>query len=176
MSWVLGDVLSPGFASLPEEKRREPLERNPGLNGIPSIPLSWRDAQKLLQSLKGHGSKLDDQRGKGGVPDVEWWTGDHDSPTVHLRNDQDEVERAPIFNVLGQISGIEQPEKSIVVGNHHDAWCFGAGDPGSGTAVFLEVIRIFGELRERGWRPLRTIKFAAWLVTLVPTFIQTFPC
>jgi len=48
------------------------------------------------------------------------------------------------------------------VGNHRDAWCFGASDPGSGTAVMLEVIRIFGELRQLGWRPLRTIEFASW--------------
>ena len=162
MSWVLGDVLTPGYASLPSESMRDPVENNPGLNKIPSIPLAWRDAQKLLQALKGHGMRMDDNWGKGGVPDVEWWTGDQSSPIVHLRNEQDEVERAPIYNVLGKITGIEQPEKSIIVGNHHDAWCYGAGDPGSGTAVFLEVIRIFGELREMGWRPLRTIEFASW--------------
>ena len=33
---------------------------------------------------------------------------------------------------------------------------------GSGTAVMLEVVRIFGELRKSGWRPLRTIEFASW--------------
>ena len=33
---------------------------------------------------------------------------------------------------------------------------------GSGTAVMLEVVRIFGELRKTGWRPLRTIEFASW--------------
>lgn len=75
---------------------------------------------------------------------------------------QDEVERQPIFNVLGRITGIEQPENILVVGNHRDAWCFGAADPGSGTAVFLEIIRVFGELRKLGWRPLRTVEFASW--------------
>lgn len=57
---------------------------------------------------------------------------------------------------------MEQPEKLIIIGNHHDAWCFGAADPGSGTAIFLEVVRIFGELRKIGWRPLRSILFASW--------------
>lgn len=33
---------------------------------------------------------------------------------------------------------------------------------GSGTAVLLEVVRVFGELRKTGWRPLRTIEFASW--------------
>ena len=161
-SWVVGDVLSPGYPSLPEERRRDPIEESAALNKIPSIPLAWRDAQRLLQALKGHGLKLGDDWGKGGVPDVEWWSGDQSSPIVQLRNDQDEVERAPIYNVLGWINGVEQPEKTTIVGNHHDAWCSGAGDPGSGTAVLLEVVRMFGELREMGWRPLRTIQFASW--------------
>ncbi|KAA6415387.1 MAG: glutamate carboxypeptidase Tre2 [Lasallia pustulata] len=162
MSWVVGDVLSPGFASLPGERKRVSKDNNPGLNNIPSIPLAWRDAQKLLQAIKGHGEKVPEDW-VGGVPDVdEWWTGDQNSPIVHLKNNQDEVERQPIYNVLGKITGFEQPDKSIIVGNHRDAWCFGAADPGSGTAVFLEVVRIFGELKERGWRPMRTIEFASW--------------
>ncbi|KAL8954470.1 MAG: hypothetical protein Q9183_007102, partial [Haloplaca sp. 2 TL-2023] len=162
-SWVVGDVLSPGYASLPGEKRRESKDNNPGLAQIPSIPLSWRDAQKLLQSLKGHGKKISDTKAIGGVPDVvEWWTGDSNSPTIHLMNDQIEKDREAIYNVLGKIKGIDQPEKSIIVGNHRDAWCFGGADPGSGTAVMLEVVRIFGELRKAGWRPLRSIEFASW--------------
>ncbi|KAL9113183.1 MAG: hypothetical protein Q9187_007655 [Circinaria calcarea] len=161
MSWVVGDVLSPGFPSLPGENKRLSKDNNPGLNNIPSIPLAWRDAQKLLQALKGHGKKLENDW-VGGVPDVEWWSGDQDSPIVHLKNEQDEVEKQPIYNVIGKITGIEQPDKSIIVGNHRDAWCFGAVDPGSGTAVFLEVVRTFGELRKMGWQPLRTIEFASW--------------
>ena len=139
-----------------------PLENNPGLNNIPSIPLAWRDAQKLLQALRGHGFKLGKDWGLGSVPDVEYWSGDLSSPTVLLKNDLDEVERTPIFNVLGRITGVEQGEKSIIVGNHRDAWCFGAADPNGGTAVMLEVIRLFGELQSIGWKPLRTIEFASW--------------
>ena len=56
--------------------------------------------------------KLDDDW-KGEVPEVaEWWTGDANSPTVLLQNDQEEVERNPIYNILGRITGIEQAEKS----------------------------------------------------------------
>ncbi|KAL9127826.1 MAG: hypothetical protein Q9217_003366 [Psora testacea] len=160
--WVLGDVLTPGYPSLPSETRRDQRNNNPGLNNIPSIPLAWRDAQKLLQALQGHGTKLDNSWGKGGVPDTEWWSGESTSPTVLLKNDLDEVERRPIYNVLGRITGIEQPEKSIIVGNHRDAWCFGAADPNGGTAVLLEVVRMFGELQKIGWKPLRTIEFASW--------------
>lgn len=160
-SWVVGDVLSSGFASLPDESKRNSKYSNPGLTNIPSIPLAWRDAQKLLQAVKGHG-QMAPESWKGGIEDVEWWTGDQNSPIVHLMNQQDEKERQPIYNVVGKITGLEQPEKFVIVGNHRDAWCFGATNPGSGTAVLLEVVRIFGELRRLGWRPLRSIEFASW--------------
>lgn len=162
MSWVVGDVLSPGFASLPDQKKRISPEDSEGLNKIPSIPIAWRDAKHLLQALKSHGEKVP-KEWVGGVPDInEWWSGDSSSPKVNLMNIQDEVNRQPIYNVVGRITGIEQPEKKIIIGSHRDAWCFGAADPGSGTSVLLEVVRVFGELRSLGWRPLRTIEFASW--------------
>ncbi|KKK19584.1 hypothetical protein P175DRAFT_0435907 [Aspergillus ochraceoroseus IBT 24754] len=162
MSWVVGDVLSPGFASTPKMKTRLRPEQTTGLVGIPSLPLAWRDAKRLLQVLKGHGSTVP-EGWVGGVPEVKhWWTGDESSPKVNLMNLQDEVDRQPIYNVLGRIVGLEEPAKKIIVGNHRDSWCFGGADPGSGTAVFLELVRVFGELLTYGWRPLRTIEFASW--------------
>ena len=161
--WIMGDPLSPGFASFPSEPKRIPKEDSPGLNKIPSLPLAWRDAQHLLQALKGHGQKLTEDGWIGGVPEVEeWWTGDDKAPVVNLVNEQDEVDRRPIYNVLGVIDGIEQTEHPIIIGNHYDAWCYGATDPGSGTAVLIEMLRVFGELKQKGWRPRRTIEFAAW--------------
>ncbi|KAJ5594840.1 uncharacterized protein N7459_001048 [Penicillium hispanicum] len=162
MSQVVGDVLSPGFASTPGEKHRLSPKDSPGLVQIPSLPIAWSDAQRLLQALEGHGSKVP-EGWVGGVPNVqEWWTGDHSSPTIHLMNLQDEVERMPIYNVHGTIIGLEERDKKIIVGNHRDSWCTGSVDPGSGTAVFLEVVRVFGELLSYGWRPLRTIEFVSW--------------
>ncbi|EKV07325.1 Glutamate carboxypeptidase Tre2, putative [Penicillium digitatum] len=162
MSQIVGDVLSPGWASTPGEKHRLSPEDSPGLPKIPSLPLAWRDAQILLQGLKGHGSKVPNEW-VGGVPDVqEWWTGDQGSPIVHLMNLQDEVERQPIYNIHGRITGMDERDKKIIVGNHRDSWCIGSVDPGSGTAAFLEVVRAFGELLTYGWRPLRTIEFVSW--------------
>lgn len=161
MSWVIGDVLTPGWESK-EGQPRMKVDESPGLNKIPSLPIAWRDAQVLLQFLKGHGDKAPDAW-KGGVPDVEeWWTGDHKSPIVRLRNEQDENEKQPIWNVYGKILGMEQTAKSIIIGNHRDAWAFGATDPHSGTAVMIEMARIFGDLILRGWRPLRSIEFMSW--------------
>jgi N-acetylated-alpha-linked acidic dipeptidase len=162
MSWVVGDVLTPGVASTHDAERLS-TNNNPGLVNIPSLPLAWRDAAPLITSLHNHGIAVP-ENWRGGVPDVgEWWSGDAgSSPIVHLMNLQDEVEKQPIRNVIGRIQGYESPEKVIYAGNHRDAWCFGAVDPGSGTAVMLEVVRVFGTLLQRGWRPRRTIVFASW--------------
>jgi len=37
----------------------------------------------------------------------------------------------------------------VIIGNHRDAWVYGAGDPSSGTACMLEVSRVLGEMRKK---------------------------
>ena len=65
-------------------------------------------------------------------------------------------------NVVGSIRGASEPEKWVVIGNHRDAWVYGAVDPASGTAAMLEVARSLGEALRAGHRPRRTIVFASW--------------
>ncbi|KAF2084825.1 N-acetylated-alpha-linked acidic dipeptidase [Saccharata proteae CBS 121410] len=159
--WIVGDVLTPGWASV-EGAETISTDDNPALVNIPSLPLAWRDAQRLLQVLEGHGEKVP-ETWVGGVPEIhEWWSGDQKSPIVHLMNEQEEDEKHDIYNVLGVIEGIETKAKKIYVGNHRDSWCFGSADPGSGTAIMLEVITALDLLVQQGWRPLRTIVFASW--------------
>lgn len=68
----------------------------------------------------------------------------------------------PITNVIATYEGILKDEV-IVVGNHRDAWLIGgAGDPNSGSAVLLSFAKALGKLKEKGWRPLRTIILASW--------------
>jgi N-acetylated-alpha-linked acidic dipeptidase len=50
----------------------------------------------------------------------------------------------------------------VVVGNHRDAWVYGAVDPSSGTAAMLESVHGIGALLTQGWHPKRTIIFASW--------------
>jgi len=69
---------------------------------------------------------------------------------------------ADTANVVASLEGVEDPDRIVVVGCHHDAWGFGAGDPHAGTIALMEVARAFGELAQRGVRPRRTIVFAAW--------------
>ncbi|EKG20331.1 Protease-associated domain PA [Macrophomina phaseolina MS6] len=159
-AWIVGDVLTPGIGSVKDAKRIS-KDNNPALPNIPSMPLAWRDAKPLLQALKGHGDQVP-KEWIGGIPDVEWWTGDQTSPLVLLQNEQDEEEKQPIWNVMGVFEGVEASAKKIFVGNHRDAWCFGSADAGGGTAIMMEVITALDLLVQQGWRPLRSIYFASW--------------
>lgn len=76
-------------------------------------------------------------------------------------NEQEYI-TTPIWDVIGIINGTI-PDEVIVLGNHRDAWIAGgAGDPHSGSAALMEVIRSFGTAMQAGWRPLRTIVLASW--------------
>jgi N-acetylated-alpha-linked acidic dipeptidase len=44
----------------------------------------------------------------------------------------------------------------VIIGCHRDAWVMGAADPTSGTVTLHEIIRGFGALLKKGWKPLRT--------------------
>jgi N-acetylated-alpha-linked acidic dipeptidase len=80
---------------------------------------------------------------------------------VHLISRQD-YQRRIIWDVIGTVKGSELPEERVVVGNHRDAWVYGAVDPSSGTAAMLESVHGIGALLKQGWRPKRTIVFCSW--------------
>jgi N-acetylated-alpha-linked acidic dipeptidase len=80
---------------------------------------------------------------------------------VHLVSVQD-YQRRIIWDVIGKIKGTEYPDDWVVIGNHRDAWIYGAVDPSSGTAAMLESVHGVGALLKQGWRPKRTIVFANW--------------
>jgi N-acetylated-alpha-linked acidic dipeptidase len=67
-----------------------------------------------------------------------------------------------LYDVIARIPGSTFPDEWIVRGNHHDAWVNGTEDPIAGMAPELEEARAFGELLKTGWRPKRTIIYAAW--------------
>lgn len=151
-----GDPETPGFAStpnLPDAARKSPYGSQPH---IVSIPLSYHDAAPILQALKGPGAPEGWQGalpfryhlGPGGVK-------------VHLVSKQD-YQRRLIWDVIGRIQGSQYPNDPVIVGNHRDAWTFGAVDPGSGTAAMLEAVRGIGVLLKTGWRPKRTLLFCSW--------------
>jgi N-acetylated-alpha-linked acidic dipeptidase len=149
-----GDPLTPGVASTPDAKRLAPADA-PALPRIPTMPISARDAGVILSRLGGrhvpHGWQ-------GALPFTY-----HVGPgkaQVHMKLVMDYAQR-PLYNVIAKLHGTLDDEW-VVLGNHHDAWVFGAADPGSGTAAMLETGRALGELVRSGWKPRRTIVICAW--------------
>jgi N-acetylated-alpha-linked acidic dipeptidase len=64
--------------------------------------------------------------------------------------------------VIAMLRGSEEPDQWVIRGNHHDAWVNGATDPSSGMAAVLAEAKALSALVAQGWKPRRTIVFAAW--------------
>ncbi|XP_020213379.1 probable glutamate carboxypeptidase PLA3 isoform X1 [Cajanus cajan] len=73
-----------------------------------------------------------------------------------------EMKVATIQNVFAVIKGSEEPDRHVLLGNHRDAWTYGAVDPSSGTAALLDIARRFSVLLGLGWKPRRTIILCSW--------------
>jgi N-acetylated-alpha-linked acidic dipeptidase len=150
-----GDPLSPGWAS-EKGARKLAMSEAASLMKIPSLPISYADAQPLLAALEG---PVAPEPWRGALP-ITYHVGPGPA-TVHLKLDIESVTR-PLYDVIVTIPGSELPDEWVIYGNHHDAWVNGAQDPGSGAAVLLETARTLSELLKTGWKPKRTIKLALW--------------
>jgi len=159
-----GDPETPGVAStldLPDSARVSPEGNQPH---IVSIPISYHDAEPILQALNGPGVP---QGWQGALPfryhlgAVGPQAAGQGSVKVHLVSQQD-YQRRIIWDVIGKIKGADFPDDWVVAGNHRDAWVYGAADPNSGTAAMLESVHGIGVLLKQGWRPRRTIVFCSW--------------
>lgn len=153
-----GDPTTPGFAStldLPASKR-VPLTSAASQPTVPTTPLSYHDAAPILKALGGPETPRSWQ---GALPFTY-----HVGPgpvTVHMLLQQNYSLRT-IWDVTGKIPGSTYPNDWVVVGNHRDAWVYGAVDPNSGTAAMLEAVHGVGTLLKQGWKPKRTIVFSSW--------------
>lgn len=73
------------------------------------------------------------------------------------------LKEARILNVFGVIKGFEEPDRYIVVGAQRDAWGPGAAKSSVGTALLLELARMFSDMvLKGGFKPSRSIIFASW--------------
>ena len=155
-----GDPETPGVAStldLPDSAR---VSRYGSQPRIISIPISYHDAAPILKALQGAGVPPGWQGGLG----FRYHIGEVQGPgavKVHLVSVQD-YQRRIIWDVIGTVKGAEYPDDWVVLGNHRDAWVYGAVDPNSGTAAMLEAVHGVGALMREGWRPKRTIVFCSW--------------
>ncbi len=150
-----GDPLTPGYASTKDAKRI-PLSEVTDLPHIPCLPISYGNAEKLLSNLAGPAVPHDWQ---GGLP-LTYHIGPGGTE-VRMKLDMD-YEIKPIWDVIAEIPGKTYPAEKVIIGNHRDAWVYGAVDPNSGTASMLETARGFGALLKSGWRPQRTIVLCSW--------------
>ncbi len=150
-----GDPLTPGVGATADAKRLS-LKESKSLSKIPVLPISYGDAQPLLAALKGPMAP-DDWRGTLPIPY-------HVGPgpaKVHLKLEFN-WDIKPVNDIIAKIPGSIAPDEWIIRGNHHDAWVNGAEDPVSGTSPLLEEARALSLLLKQGWKPRRTIIYAAW--------------
>jgi len=152
---VPGDPQTPGWASVPGAKRI-PIAQAVSAPKIMALPLSWHDAKPLLENLDG---PVAPDSWQGGLGFAYRFGGEKEK--VHLKIEMQNGLQ-PYYVVEGRIRGGELPDEWIVLGNHRDAWVFGAVDPSSGTAAMMEMTRALGQLKQSGMRPRRSIIVCSW--------------
>ncbi len=153
-----GDPTTPGVAAtptLPDSKRISSAE-SAQMPKIPVTPISYADAEPILENLSGPDSPRDWQ---GALPFTYHVGPGPAKVKMHLKQD---YQFRTIWDVIGKVPGTSSPDEWVVAGNHRDAWVYGAVDPNSGTAAMLETVHGLGELLKSGWKPKRTIVFASW--------------
>ncbi|MFN8571901.1 MAG: M28 family metallopeptidase [Gemmatimonadaceae bacterium] len=150
-----GDPLTPGWASVEGAKRLEENESR-AIPKIMAVPISARDAAPLLKQLTG---PVAPPAWQGALPFTYRVGAGPAKVRVIVRMDG---KRRTIYDVEARIRGSEEPDKLVVLGNHHDAWVYGAVDPSSATATQMELARVIGALVREGHRPKRTLVLANW--------------
>jgi N-acetylated-alpha-linked acidic dipeptidase len=128
----------------------------PSITKIPTLPISYGDAQPLLAALTG---PLAPEEWRGALP-IPYHVGPG-AAKVHLVVESN-WDLKDVNDVITRIPGTSEADQWIVRGNHHDGWVNGAEDPIAGQVTLLEEARAFGELLKQGWKPRRTIIYCAW--------------
>jgi N-acetylated-alpha-linked acidic dipeptidase len=150
-----GDPLTPGIGATKNAKRL-PISQAKTIAKIPTMPISYGDAQPLLEDLGGPPVPVD---WRGALP-ITYRIGPS-KQKVHLKLAFN-WDLAPVYNVVATLRGSQNPDIWVLRGNHHDAWVTGADDPVSAQVAMLEEGRAIGELAKTGWRPKRTLVYLAW--------------
>jgi len=150
-----GDPLTPGVGATKDAKRLK-LSEVTTLTKIPTLPISYGDAQPLLAALTG---QVAPENWRGALP-ITYRVGPG-AAKVHLKVAFN-WDTKPLYDVIARIPGSTYPDEWILRGNHHDAWVNGAEDPIAGTVALLEEARGLGTLLRQGWRPKRTIIYCVW--------------
>ncbi len=151
----VGDPLTPGIPATQDAVRLDP--KDVGLPTIPVQPIGYAAAQAVMSLMRGDPVP---QGWQGGLPFTYRISGGPDLQ-LRLRVQQERLVMRTA-NVIGRIRGSVEPQREVIIGCHHDAWGFGASDPLAGTICLMEAARLCAERAKSGWRPRRTLVFAAW--------------
>ncbi len=150
-----GDPLTKGIGAT-KNARRIDIKDATVLTKIPVLPISYADALPLLKNLDG---AVVPESWRGALP-VTYHFGGR-TPIVRMKLEFN-WDIKPIYNVIAKMPGTGRADQWIIRGNHRDAWVNGADDPLSGLVAMMEEARSISELAKSGWRPKRTLIYAAW--------------
>ena len=150
-----GDPLTPDVGAT-KDARRLPLAEARTVLKIPVLPISYRDAQPLLEAL---GGAVAPSGWRGSLP-ITYHLGPGPA-RVHLAIASD-WDQKPIYDVIATLKGSQRPDEWVIRGNHHDGWVFGAWDPLSANVALMAEAKAIGALAKSGWRPKRTLVYASW--------------
>ncbi|MCC3861978.1 M20/M25/M40 family metallo-hydrolase [Pseudemcibacter aquimaris] len=111
-----------------------------GVTKIPAAALSNPDADLLDNALK-YGEPV----------------------TLKLEMSSHSHDPVVTYNVLGEITGSEDPEKAVLIGAHLDSWDLGTGalDDGTGVSIVMSAAKHILDGGKRPKRSVRVILFAA---------------
>jgi N-acetylated-alpha-linked acidic dipeptidase len=150
-----GDPLTPGVGATADAKRLAIRDAKTILK-IPVLPISYAAAEPLLAAL---GGRVAPAGWRGGLP-ITYHVGPGPAK-VHLKVLSDWNQKT-LYDVIATIRGLQEPDRWIVRGNHHDGWVFGATDPLAGQVALMAEAKAIGKLFKEGWRPRRTLIYASW--------------
>lgn len=150
-----GDPLTPGYAATKDAERWDRREAE-SLKKIPVLPISYHDAQPLLEHI---GGAVAPASWRGALP-ITYHVGPGKAKArLKLEFNWD---LTPVYDVIATMEGDEYSDQWILRGNHHDAWVNGARDPVGGLVALLSEAKSISQLKKEGWNPKRTIKFTVW--------------
>ncbi len=155
MTLYPGDPLTPGIGATRDAKRLDRKDAAPILK-IPTLPISYADAQVLLSSL---GGPVAPAAWRGALPITYHVGGGGGQVRLMVKSDWS---LKPAYDVIAVMKGKDLPDDWVIRGNHRDGWVFGASDPLSGHVAMMGEAKAIGALAKSGWRPKRTIVYASW--------------
>ncbi|XP_006884261.1 PREDICTED: transferrin receptor protein 1 [Elephantulus edwardii] len=150
-----GDPYTPGFPSF--NHTQFPPSKSSGLPNIPVQTISRYAAEQLFSSDNMEHSCPPSWQAQSSCKQQSV-----DGRKVRLVVNN-MLKETRILNIFGVIKGFEEPEHYVILGAQRDSWGPGAVKSSVGTAILIELARIFSDMvLNDGFKPSRSIVFASW--------------